>query len=399
MNPLKVLILITKSNWGGAQRYVFDLATKLPKDRFRVEVMAGGQGPLITKLMEAGIPAHGDLPIGRDVNLFQDIKAFFRLVSLIRQKRPDVLHVNSSKIAGLGSLAGRLAGVKRIIFTAHGWAFNEDRSFFQHTLIILSYWITMLMAHEAIAVSEAMRRQVRHLPWVQPKIRVIHNGIDRETGFSRANARLELSRMSAELKKAIEGVSEGSLIWVGTIAELHHVKGHKYAIAAVKESIESLKRSGSKKKIVYTIVGEGEERTNLEAMIRDAGLSDNIFLLGHAPNAAQYCKAFDIFLLASISEGLGYVLLEAGAAATPVVATAVGGIPEAIDDMSSGILVQPRNVKELAHALLFMIEHPEDRRRYGLALYDKTLKEFSLNDMVSATAFAYLPNAAPQIRS
>ena len=80
---MKVLILITKSNWGGAQRYVYDLATNLPKDQFDVEVMAGGNGTIIDKLIQAGIPADGNLPIGRDVKIIDDIKAFLKLIKII----------------------------------------------------------------------------------------------------------------------------------------------------------------------------------------------------------------------------------------------------------------------------------------------------------------------------
>ena len=83
---MKVLILITKSNWGGAQRYVYDLATNLPKDTYDVEVMAGGNGQLIDRLLEAGIKASGDLPIGRDVKFIDDLKAFFKLIKIIRNR-------------------------------------------------------------------------------------------------------------------------------------------------------------------------------------------------------------------------------------------------------------------------------------------------------------------------
>jgi len=390
MKPTKVLILITKSNWGGAQRYVFDLATRLPKDKFTVEVMAGGDGPLITKLKAAGVTALGDLPIGRDIRFMDDVKAFFKLISILREKKPDVLHVNSSKIGGLGALAGRLSGVKRIIFTAHGWAFNEDRSFAGKAVIRLLYWFIIMMSHQTIAVSEAAKKQIRNWPYVQDKVAVIHNGIAKETGFARKNARLELTRLDLGLKKALEGVSEANLIWIGTMAELHHIKGYKYAIQAVADCISALKASDPKKHVVYTILGNGEEREALQSLIVELKLEKHIFLMGHVDGAASLASAFDIFLLASLSEGLSYVLLEAGAASLPVVATAVGGIPEVIDDMESGVLVQPKSARELAHALSFMIEHPAERKAYGKALHEKTLKEFSLEEMISKTADAYV---------
>lgn len=88
-------------------------------------------------------------------------------------------------------------------------------------------------------------------------------------------------------------------------------------------------------------------------------------------------------MLASLSEGLAYVLIEAGAASLPVVATAVGGIPEVIGDMDSGILVRSKSSKELGHALLFMVEHPTDRKKFGTALRERVLKDFSLEKMIA----------------
>lgn len=383
MKPLKALILITKSNWGGAQRYVFDVATSLPKDRFSVEVRTGSNGVLIDKLIEAGIPAHGNLEVGRDVSFFKDVGAAFRLASNLRKDRPDVLHVNSSKIGGVGAFAGRLAGVKNIVFTVHGWAFNENRPFFQKLSIKSLYWMTMFFSHKVITVSEAAKNQAKNWPLVGKKIVVNHNGVSPETGFSRTNSRLELTRSNPVLKKAIEGVSETNLIWVGTVAELHHIKGHEYALHAVAECITALKNTDPKKKLIYTICGEGEERAKLETLISDLRLEGNVFLMGHVANASQYIKAFDIFMLASLSEGLAYVLIEAGAASLPVVATAVGGIPEVIGDMDSGILVRSKSSKELGHALLFMVEHPTDRKKFGTALRERVLKDFSLEKMIA----------------
>ena len=389
MNPVQVLILITKANWGGAQRYVFDLATRLPKDRFKAEVMTGGGGPLVDKLWEAGIPAHGTLPVRNNISFSENFTAFFKLFFLLRKKKPDVLHLNSSQIGILGSLAGRLTGIKRVVFTIHGWAFNEDRSFLLKAVLKFFYWLALMLCHETIAVSHAAKNQVRNWPGVGNKITVIHNGIGQETPFSKVNARFELAGRNPALKKALEAAEEKNTVWVGTIAELHHIKGYEYALKAIHGCLEELKRANPRQKIIYVICGEGEERAKIESYIEILGLRSTAFLLGHVDNAAQYLKAFDIFLLASLSEGLGYVLLEAGAAQTAVVATAVGGIPEVVEDMSSGILVQPKNHRELAHALSFMIEHPDDRRKYAAELKERVAKKFSLEEMVKKTGEVY----------
>ncbi len=382
MKPKKVLILITKSNWGGAQRYVYDVATHLPKDAYEVEVMAGGNGPLITRLVEAGITADGSLPLGRDVNIFQDIGAFFTLWSLLRKKKPDVLHVNSSKIGGLGALAGRLAGVPRIIFTAHGWAFKANRLFASKMFIRLSYWVILLLNHQVMAISENMAQEVRNWPFISGKIIVVYNGLEKISQFSQSNAQHALKELFPQLKAAFREVSDKNIFWIGTIAELHHIKGFDYAIRAVRECITRAKTAHPQKKIIYTILGEGEERARLEKLIRELGLENEVFLLGHVTDAAQYIQAFDVFMLASLFEGLGFVLLEAGLAHTAVVATAVGGIPEIVEDMHSGILVQPRKAEELAHALSFMMDHPEERKQYGNALKERVSTKFSLEKMI-----------------
>ncbi len=251
------------------------------------------------------------------------------------------------------------------------------------------YWITMILCHEIITVSAATRNQIRSWPFIQDKITVIHNGIDKEAGFARKNARLEFTRANESVKKAIEGVPESNLIWIGTVAELHPIKGHEYAIRAIHECIHELKRSRPSHKIIYTILGDGEKRVELQKLIIELGLVGNVFLMGHVDGAAQFVKAFDIFLLASLSEGLCYVLLEAGAASLPVITTAVGGIPEIISDMESGILVQPRNSRELAHAALFMAEHPDDSKKYGAALKHTIMTKFSLDEMTAKTAKIY----------
>jgi glycosyltransferase involved in cell wall biosynthesis len=395
MKPLKVLILITKANWGGAQRYVYDVATGLPKDRFSVEVMTGDEGSLTEKLGAAGIYASGTLEVGRDVSFVKDVRAAFRLASLLKTKRPDVLHVNSSKIGGVGAFAGRLAKVPRIIFTVHGWAFNEDRPWAQKLAIKFLYWVTIMLSHEAMVVSEAARDQVRRWPFIQQKLAVVHNGVPAIVGFSRANARLELTRMNEALRKAVEGRSESSLIWIGTIAELHHIKGHEYAIRAVADCIDAYEHANPSKKIIYTIMSDGEERQKLQTLIESLKLQDRIILMGRVADAAQYMKAFDFFVLASLSEALGYVLVEAGMAGIPVIATAVGGIPEVIDDMHSGILVQPRNSRELAHAMSFVMEHPKEAREYGARLKETTQKRFSLATMLEKVQEAYTKPVNP----
>ncbi len=385
---MKVLILITKSNWGGAQRYVYDLATHLNPQSFDVEVYTGSPGPLVDRLKEAGIKAEGTLAVGRDVSLREDIKAFFDLMRLLKNKKPDVLHVNSSKIGGLGALAGRLMKVPHIVFTSHGWAFNEDRTFFLKTLIRISYWIIFWLSHETIAVSDATKSQVENWPLIG-KITTVHNGIESSSVFSKINARHELSKMHPTFAQALSSAPARSLIVVGSIGELHPIKGFDYALEGISLLIQKYKNQGIPKKIVYAIIGDGEKKAHIENRIKELNLGDSVFMFGHVKDAYHYMKAFDIFLVPSLSEGLPYIVLEAGLASLPTIATAVGGITEILDDMQSGILIQPRKSREIEYALDFYITHKKVQKEYGEAFHKKVMSEFNIQQMVEKTSAIY----------
>lgn len=389
MSKKKVLILITKPNWGGAQRYVFDVATNLPKDEFDVEVMAGSDGILIQKLNDLGISANGNLSIGRDVSISKDIKAFFELISILKKNKPDILHLNSSKIGGLGTLAGRIAKVPRIVFTSHGWAFNENRSFISKLIIKFLHWFTVYLSHETIAVSNNLKEQMSLWPKISNKISVIHNAIRVEPIFSKVNAENELKKASPILRDRMNSLDPKKTIVIGTVGELHHIKGYNYAIQAIAELIKSDKIKKSGLNILFTIIGTGEEKDKLEKMIADLNLKDCVILLGYVKDAYQYFKSFDIFLLSSLSESFGYVLLEAGLASLPVVATAVGGIPEIIDDMQTGVLIQAKKPNEIKHALDFYLSHKTVRKEHGVALQRKVIREFSIEKMIGQTISTY----------
>jgi glycosyltransferase involved in cell wall biosynthesis len=256
-------------------------------------------------------------------------------------------------------------------------------------LIRLSYWVILSLSHHTIIISEAMRQQIKNWPFISKKISIVHNGIKQASLYSQANARHALYGIFPQLKKIAESVGDKNLFWVGSIAELHHIKGFEYAIRAIRHCITEIKNSYPQKTVIFTVFGEGEERQYLENLIRQMQLEDHVFLLGHTADAAQYVPALDVFMLSSLSEGLGYVLLEAGLAHAPVVATAVGGIPEIIRDMNSGILVQSRNPQELAHALVFMLDHPAERKQYGNALKERVTSQFTLEKMLEGVIKAY----------
>ncbi len=372
---MKILYVITKSNWGGAQRHVFDLATHFKTQGHEVIVALGGEGMLRDRLREAGIATRPIAGLGRDISLTKDSSSFGDIFKIIKEVRPDVLHLHSPKAAGLGSLAGRLLRVKKIIYTVHGWAFNEDRSIHQKSAMAFFSWLTMLFSTHIITLSEKETAQAQAFPWVARKIRMIPQGIIPPKFFATASARLLLEQKMA--------TSFDKKILVGTIAELHPNKGLFYAINAFEKVAQHHPSA------ILFIIGSGELEGQLRNLIKEKNLEKNVILAGYLEHAAEYLKAFNIFLLSSIKEGLPYTLIEAGYAGLPVVATTVGGIPEVIEDMKTGILIQPKKSAEISHALEFLIEHKTVQREYAKNLNEKVKARHNLEETLRNTAYVY----------
>lgn len=301
----KILYIITKGNWGGAQRYVFDLATNLPADEFDVAVAMGEGSVLEQKLRHEKVRTIEVPSLQRDISLLKEIWVFFALLRLFKKERPDIVHLNSSKAAALGALGARAAGCKRIVFTVHGWPFLERRGLIARMMILAVSWLTALFSHVVIVVSEHDLRLARRLPCIGKKTVRIYNGIAPLVFGSGERIR--------------NAFPNGARV-TGTIGELTKNKNQQALIEAARKNPD----------LFVAIVGEGELRQELEALIQKHRLESRVKLFGFMP-AREAFRGFDAFALPSLKEGLPYVLLEAKQASLPVTANRVGGVGEILD--------------------------------------------------------------------
>ncbi|MBI2640551.1 MAG: glycosyltransferase family 4 protein [Candidatus Sungbacteria bacterium] len=381
MHRKKILYVITKSVWGGAQRYVFDLATNLPKDRFDVAVVTGGKGALTGKLEQAGIRTI-PLPILQERGGFfevvfslANIRTLFSLVRIFRQEKPDIIHLNSSKIGGLGAVAAFFYKVTSnqlpvTIFTVHGWGFKEDRPLPIRALIFFISWFSSLFQNKIICINNAdFKAAKKFIP--RRKLALIFNGIGPIDFLPRAEARAFFAQKIGRV------LTEDDII-IGTVAELTKNKGLNYLIDAINQM-----------KLQTIIIGSGEDHEKLQKQIISLQMQDDIFLVGFIPDAARYLKAFDIFVLPSIKEGLPYTIMEAMSAGLPVIATNVGGIPDLVSDGSEGMLAPAKESNKLARAILELARDREKRRQLGEAGRKKIETLFRLSDIVAKTASLY----------
>lgn len=333
----KILYIITQSEWGGAGVYVYSLADKLPKDKFEVAVASGKSASkeLVNKLVTKNVRTYPLKKTQRSINPLADIAAVIELFKLIKSFNPDIVHLNSSKVSIIGSIAAKLARVPKVIYTAHGWVFNEPNSWIKNTFYLISEKLTIKMKDHVICVSEFDKKVAEKKKlFPQDKLIAIHNGIDLNKlhFYDKDTARDLLSE-----KIGITLPSHKKII--GTIANLYKTKGHIYLIEAAKHITDAL----------FIILGEGPERADLEKRIKAAGLEKRFLLPGTVKNGYQYLKAFDVFTLPSVKEGLSYTLMEAVAAELPIVATNVGGSPEIVGEEN---LISPHDTRTLTKKLL-----------------------------------------------
>lgn len=377
----KVLFLITKSNWGGAQSYVFTLAKNLHDQGVEVAVCCGGAdgktatlGLLASRLQEADIRVIPLPSIMRDISLISEVRACWQLYRILKKEKPDVLHINSSKAGVIGSFCARLATIPKIIFTAHGWPHREKRNVLMKLLIRAGSWITILFSHVVIAVSE-LDLKTAPVFFRRKKIVMIHNGVSTFPLLPRHEAREKLGAPHPELS--------ASSYWILIIAELTKNKALDVALRSLA------KMSDTKKHVQMIVLGSGEEKERLQKQIQVLGLEQDVFLLGFTPDARSYLLAGDCLLLPSRKEGLPMTILEAGIASLPTIATNVGAIPEIIQSGENGLLIGPDDVSALAEGLTQIVNDPEMALRLGERLHETVLADFTEEEMVSKTISLY----------
>lgn len=354
----RLMLLITKSNFGGAQKYVLDLATSEKiQNEFDVCVAVGGNGELIDRLIEKKIRIIKLQHLANSLNPIKALRMLRELDSVLKKERTDILHINSSVAGVIGTIIGKINKTK-IVFTAHGWPFNETRPGWQIRLFKILMSFVVRRSHINIAVSKQIIQDAEIKN--HNKFELVYLGI-----------------------KDIEFVDFEKLdknkINILSIGELHPSKNHGLAIRALK-NIEN-------NNVVYHIFGGGTERENLEKLISDLGLQEKVILHGNIKNASIYINSFDIFLMPSRTEALGYALLEASQANPEILVSNAGGMKEVIEKIKRGKTFETENQKDLEEKLKEILEQIRDKKnKDGASRYPN---KFSVDEMVTNTIRIY----------
>lgn len=313
---------------GGLQQVVATLCRTIDREKFDVQVLClRDLGPLAREIEKHGIRVHL-LPQKQNGT---DYFSFLKVADFLKKENIQVIHSHNTQPLVDGTLGSILAkGSRRIIHTDHARTFPDKRRY------MFAEWLMSHFVIKMVGVSEHTTNNLHKYEKIPfNKLMTIPNGID--------GKRYSISIDQAKKREELGLAHTGPVI--GIISRLDKVKGITYLLQAMPEVIQQFPE------ISLIIAGDGDEKEALQKEAHNLGITPNVYFLGARMDVPELFQLIDIYLLPSLSEGLPMGLLESMAAGCPVIASNVGGIPKAIQDKESGILVSPGKPSELSHAI------------------------------------------------
>jgi len=363
--PIKVLHLITKLEFGGAQSNTIYTVSHLDSARFDVKLVAGPGGMLDEKVPPGLLIRARRL--ARSINPLNDLLAFFELRGMIRSQAPAIVHTHSSKAGILGRLAARSAGVPVIVHTFHGFGFHERQHPLKKRFFILLERFCALFSDALIFVSDANLEYARDYGLCEAAdCSIIRSGIP----LGNYPARQDRAAKRREL-----GVPGDALLIV-SIANMKPQKNPAHFIAAAKRLI------GTGRNAVFMLVGGGEGLEAARAGAKEAGLEQRLLFPGWRGDSAGILAAADIFALTSLWEGLPRSLVEAMRTGLPSICYKTDGVADLLYDGVNGYAVEPGNIDAFCLRLGELIDEPARRAEMAKAAADTDLAEFDIDHMV-----------------
>ncbi|OLC54089.1 MAG: hypothetical protein AUH92_04730 [Acidobacteria bacterium 13_1_40CM_4_69_4] len=346
--PLAILHAITRLDRGGSSDCTLLQAIGAARRGHHVTLASGpsqAPSPLLDQARrQGGLDLIEIASLRRDLSPLHDLRALLALARLLRGRRFDIVHTHTSKAGALGRLAAALTLGPPVVHQPHGHLFYGYHRRFDSGLLILAERLLARLARRQIALS--WRGAEEHLArgiGRPGEFSVVRSGIDlrpfRRAGRVRPACRLRLGLRPDEFA-------------VGSLCRLERIKG-------VEELVRGFARAaGGRPRLRLWLVGDGSLRDPLLRMARRAGLADRVSIAGSWVRAQEFLPALDLFVLASRNEGMGRALVEAMASGLPIVATAVGGMPEVLEEGRAGLLVPPGDPQAIAEAIGRLMDDP-----------------------------------------
>ena len=358
MIPLSIAYLISHLKTGGTQQHLYEVLRRLNRSRFFPRVYClKRQGAMVDEVERLGVEVV-DLAIGTSLAEPKSILRLFAFARDLRKRRTGLLHCYLPEANFFGAIAGRVARLPAILVSKRSLEPYEN---LKRIVLcrVADAWADTVLANS----QEVWRHAVEVEGCKSEKLRLLPNGID-------------LERYRERLIHDTPNGLHGPAPVIGTVLRLETLKGPQCFIAAASRIAAEMSEAR------FVIVGDGSLRPSLERHHAVRRLGDRIQFLGERSDVAEILPTFSVFFLPSLVEGMSMALLEAMAAARPIVATRVGGNIELIQDGKTGLLVAPGDSDDMARSALRLLRAPNWAERLGQAAQTVVMEHHSADSMV-----------------
>lgn len=356
--PIRILRVITRLNIGGPARHVVLLNQALDDGALFTSTLVAGttaphEGDMLDFAREHGVEPRIVPSLGREISPLDDLVSLATIVRFIRVEKPDVVHTHTAKAGTVGRLAAHICGVPLIVHTYHGHVFH---SYFgpTKTRVFLTIERALgLVTDRVVAIGNGQRDEIAGYGVVpRRKLVPIPLGLELEQFLTAEDLR---GRLRAELR------IDPDVPLIGIIARLAPIKAHELFFEAAAIVLSQIPNAQ------FLVIGDGERRAELGALVESLQLTKSVRFLGWRSDMPAVYADLDVVALTSLNEGSPVSLIEALAAARPVVSTSVGGVPEVVVDNVTGLLTPSRDAKTLASAIVTLLRDPAAARRLSTA--------------------------------
>jgi glycosyltransferase involved in cell wall biosynthesis len=357
----KVLRVIARLILGGPARHVMILNSGLDGDKFSSYLAVGtaseGEQDIKAFADAAGIDLIVVPQMKRELSLFRDIAALFKLYRTMRRLKPDIVHTHTAKAGTLGRIAAAMARVPVKIHTFHGHIFHSYFNRFTTWVFILIERALAAVTDKIIVISRNQLRDVTEVYRIAPREKcvVIPLGLDIEP-FLRLDPKPD---RSGKIRREFS-INEGTLL-VGTVGRLVEIKNQEMFLRAAA----MIKDKASALDVKFIIVGGGTLERRLKELAASLGIKDSVIFTGWRSDLVDIYRALDIVCLTSLNEGTPISFIEAMASARPVAATEVGGVGDVVAHSHSGLLSPSRDTMAFAMNIIRLLNDEAARARMG----------------------------------
>ena len=352
MDRIRVMWIIARLNIGGPASHVVDLAAGLDPERYERLLVTGKreatEGDMSYLAADAGVPVHTLHHLRREIRPWSDLIAQINLIRLMRSWKPQIVHTHTFKAGALGRLAAWYVRIPVVVHTFHGHTFHGYWSTFGSKIAVLLERLLARVTTGIVTISERLKRELLHYEIsAADEIHIIPLGLNLQPF-------LECGKRRGELR-AVLGLNATDQL-IGIVGRLVPIKNHQLFLEAALRLV----KNGFLGQFI--IVGNGELSEQLLQAAIEKGLRDRVHFMGWQRDLGRIYADLDVLVNSSLNEGTPVAAIEAMAAGVPVVATAVGGVPDMIEERATGYLVPSGDASAMAAAIENALENGAEVR-------------------------------------